>query len=69
MSSKYCSLVILLVICLLLTPRLRAQEDTDLNKMLKEANEMQKKAEELNKKHPPASKEKMAEMRTKDDRD
>ena len=61
MNSKFCSWVILLVISLLLTPHLRAQED-DLNKMLKEANEMRKESEELNKKYPPASKEKMAEM-------
>jgi seryl-tRNA synthetase len=63
MHSKFSLLVALLIACLLLTPRVRAQEDADdLSKMLKEANELQKEAEELNKKNPPASKEKMAEM-------
>lgn len=63
MHSKFSLLVALLIACLFLAARVRAQEDADdLGKMLKEANELQKEADELNKKNPPASKEKMAEM-------
>src|SRR3981081_1345370 len=59
---------LLVVICLFLTPLLRAQKnpsgDTDLTKMLKEAQDMQKQAEEMQKQNPtsPAKKKTMAEM-------
>lgn len=62
MKSKLRLFVLFLVIGALLAPRLRAQDDPDVTKMMKEAQEMQKQAEEMNKSNPPASKEKMAEL-------
>jgi hypothetical protein len=68
MDSKYHPSVILVVVCLLLTSPLRAQEDNplndpDLKDLLKQATEMQKKAGALQKN--PASldaRKKLAEM-------
>ncbi|MEY2489363.1 MAG: hypothetical protein QOC70_1305 [Verrucomicrobiota bacterium] len=68
MNSRSRVPALLLVICLVLAPRLRAQDeaikDSDLTKMLKEAEEMQKEAAEIQKKNPPApgAKKKLAEM-------
>ena len=68
MNSKLRPFTLLIVVCLLLAPRLRAQDDatndSDLKKMLKEAEEMQKEAEDIQKKNPPApgAKKKLAEM-------
>jgi hypothetical protein len=59
---------ILVVVCLLLAPLLRAQEnqlnDPDLKETLKEAQEMQKEAKQLQKDNPtsPDTKKKLAEM-------
>jgi predicted Holliday junction resolvase-like endonuclease len=56
---------ILVCVCLLFAPLLRAQEnplnDPDLKDMLKEAQEMQKEAKEIQKQNPDAKK-KLAEM-------
>ncbi len=58
MNSKRRALTMLLSICFLFSPLLRAQEDetndSDLKKMLKEAEEMQKEAEGMQKTNPPA---------------
>lgn len=68
MNSKSHAVALLLVICLFLAPRLRAQDETtkdsELTKMLKEAEEMQKEAAEIQKKNPPApdAKKKLAQM-------
>ena len=65
MKLKLRLFVLFLVICVLSAPRLRAQDDPDMKKMLKEAEEMQKQADELQKQNPPAKmdlKKKMAEM-------
>lgn len=68
MNSKLRPFTLLIVVCLLLAPRLRAQDDatndSDLKKMLKEAEEMQREAEDIQKKNPPApgAKKKLAEM-------
>ena len=59
---------ILAIICLLLSPLIRAQEnpqsDPDLKEMLKQAQEMQKQANELQKQNAtsPDKKKKLAEM-------
>src|SRR5947207_6050194 len=58
----------LIIICLVLTQLIRAQEnplnDPDLKEMLKEAEEMQKQAAEIQKQNPtsPDAKKKLAEM-------
>lgn len=68
MNSKLRSLSFLVVVCLLLAPLLRAQDETtndsDLTKMMKEAEEMQKQAEHMQKQNPtePGKKKTMAEM-------
>ena len=69
MNSKLRPLTLLIVICLLPAPWLRAQEDatndSDLAKMMKEAEEMQKEAADIQKKNPPApgaKKKTIAEM-------
>ena len=68
MNVKLGPFVFLIVVCFLLTPRLRAQEDaandSDLAKMLKEAEQMQNEAKDTQKKDPPApgAKKKLAEM-------
>jgi hypothetical protein len=70
MNSKLRPLTLLIVICLLPAPWLRAQEDatndSDLAKMMKEAEDMQKEAADIQKKNPPApdAKKKLAEMQT-----
>src|SRR5262245_42917468 len=59
---------ILVISCLLLVPRLRAQEnplnDPDLKEMLKEAQEIQNEAREIQKQNPtsPDTKKKLTEM-------
>ena len=69
MDLKYQPYIILLAICLLLTPLLRAQDnnplnDPDMKEMLKQAQEMQKEAKELQKQNPtsPDGKKKLSEM-------
>lgn len=68
MNPQLRPLTFLIVVCLLLAPQLRAQDDaskdTDMQKMLKEAEEMQKEAEDLQKQNPtaPRKKKSMAEM-------
>jgi hypothetical protein len=68
MHSQARPFTILVIICLLLAPLIRAQEDPlndpDLKEMLKEAQEMQKQANELQKQNPtsPDTKKKLAEM-------
>ena len=69
MDLKYQPFIILLAICLLLTPLLRAQDnnplnDPDMKAMLKQAQEMQKEAAELQKQNPtsPDGKKKLSEM-------
>jgi hypothetical protein len=65
MHSKLRAFSLLVIVCLLLLPRLRAQDnDPDLTKMLKEADQMQKEAAELQKANPPSpdAKKKLAEM-------
>ncbi len=68
MKSTLRSLTLLLSICFLFSPLLRAQEDeandSDLKKMLKEAEEMQKEAEDIQKKNPtaPGKKKTLAEL-------
>jgi hypothetical protein len=69
MNLKLRPLTLLIVICLLPAPWLRAQEDatndSDLAKMMKEAEEMQKEAADIQKKNPPApgaKKKTIAEM-------
>ena len=69
MDLKYQPYIILLAICLLPTPLLRAQDtnplnDPDMKEMLKQAQEMQKEAKELQKQNPtsPDGKKKLSEM-------
>ena len=68
MNSKLRSFSLLVIISLLSTPLLRAQENpsdnADLTKMLEEAQDMQKQAEDMQKQNPtaPAKKKTMAEM-------
>jgi hypothetical protein len=68
MHSQAHPFSLLVIICLLLAPLVRAQEnplnDPDLKEMLKEAQEMQKQSNELQKQNPTSSdtKKKLAEM-------
>ena len=68
MDLKYQLYIILLAICLLLTPLLRAQDDNPLNdpdmkEMLKQAQEMQKEAKELQKQNPTLARRKEEALR------
>lgn len=68
MHSRASRFSVLVIICLLFDPLLRAQDnplnDPDLKEMLKEAQEMQKQANELQKQNPTSqdTKKKLAEM-------
>ena len=64
MKLKLRPFVFLLAINFICAPLLRAQDDPDMKKMMKEAEDMQKEADELQKQNPPSpeSKKKFAEM-------